>query len=112
MRAGVRDAGGKNARRGGRRDGDAAARGNGNGNGGDAKSSFATRAIDLGDGFDCGDVLREMCDDAASVVGGEAVVDVVGERADVAAVRRLLRASATRKRWMRSGNDCSPSRDG
>jgi len=79
------------------RDGDAAARGNGNGNGGDAKSSFATRAIDLGDGFDCGDVLREMCDDAASVVGGEAVVDVVGERADVAAVRRLLRASATRK---------------
>ena len=79
------------------RDGDAAARGNGNGNGADAKSSFATRAIDLGDGFDCGDLLREMCDDAASVGGGEAVADVVGESAYVAAVRRLLRASATRK---------------
>ena len=53
------------------RDGDAAARGNGNGNGADAKLSFATRAIDLGDGFDCGDVLREMCDDAASVGEGQ-----------------------------------------
>jgi len=61
-----------------------------------ADASRATRAVDLGDGFDSGDVLRGICDDAASAGASDAVVDVVGENAYVAAARRLLRAQATR----------------
>ena len=56
-------------------------------------SASAKRAVDLDDAVDAKDVLRNVCDEAASAL---AMNDVAGESEDVAAARRLLRAQATR----------------
>lgn len=59
----------------------------------EAKTTTATKAVDLNHAVRADDVLRNVCDEAASAL---AMNDVDGESEDVAAARRLLRAQATR----------------
>ena len=63
----------------------------------DEETLRASRAVDLGDGFDSRDVLRGICDDASvATPASTSAKEVVGENDYVAAARRLLHSNAVR----------------